>query len=76
MHYTQCLLLSTDEASASMCLNHVAWIPSMFAIIGRRLFIDGLPGKWEVLERYETKEAKFVEPKSRDYLHQREASDI
>lgn len=76
MHYTQCLLLSTDEASASVTLNHVAWIPSSFAIVGRRLFIDGLPGKWEVLERYESKEASEVELKSRDYLKQREASDI
>lgn len=76
MHYTQCLLLSTDEESASVALNHIAWIPSMFAKIGRRLFIDGLPGKWEVLQRYESKEASEVEERSRDYLYQRKASDI
>ncbi len=76
MHYTQCRLLSTDEASASLTTYHVAWIPSQFAIVGRRLFIDGLPGKWEVLERYESREADQVELKSRDYLKQRKASDV
>lgn len=76
MHYTQCNLLSVDEASASCSYNHVAWIPSQFAIVGRRLFIDGLPGKWEVIEKYESREASLVELKSRDYLKQRKASDI
>lgn len=76
MHYTQCRFLSTDEASALVSLYHVAWIPSQFAVIGKRLFIEDMPGIWEVIERYETKEKEYVEARSRDYLNQRKASDI
>jgi hypothetical protein len=68
-HYTQ-----AEMASGSH--RHIAWIPSQFAKIGRELRIDGVAGIWRVTARYDSQPADWVEARSRDYLHQREASDI
>lgn len=72
-HYTQATMHGLDEAAGQ---RHVAWIPSEHARLGRKIRIDGLAGRWLVVERGDTKTAEWVEPKSRDHLHQREASDV
>lgn len=73
MTYTQCGLRGLDEAANQL---HTAWLPSKFAVVGKVLRIDGMPGQWEVRARYESRDAQWVEPKSRDHLKQREASDV
>lgn len=73
-HYTQAELRHPDDDGGERV--HVAFLPSVMAKAGRRLRIDGMPGTWTVTARYETKPAEWIEPKSRDHLHQREASDV
>jgi hypothetical protein len=70
-YYVQCELRSGKAQD-------VAWIPGQFAEIGKILKIDGYKNGWIVSEVFETekKTRKEVNVKSRDYLKQREASDI
>ena len=68
--YTQC------KMSRDANVEYVAWIPSKFAVVGKKITIEGKDGTWQVVERYSSKDAKYVEECSRDYLRQREASDI
>lgn len=73
VHYTQVMMRGLKEAAGHV---HVAWVPSEFGKVGRTLRIDELPGLYLVVERGESKPADWVEPKSRDHLRQREASDV
>lgn len=76
--YTQCTLvkkLDNDDES-----RHTAWIPSEYAQIGQAVQIERIPGKWEdgyvVAEVFGTRTAEQIEAHERDYLKQRQASDI
>lgn len=62
-HYTQVELAGLGPPVRV----HVAWIPSQFAKVGRRLRIDGLDGDWIVSERYDSKPAEYVEAKAREH---------
>lgn len=62
--YTQCILRKGAQ-------EHVAWIPTEFASVHSTLR-DG----WKVMATYVTKHKDYVLTKSRDYLNQREASDV
>lgn len=72
-HYTQITLHGLDEAAGR---RHVAWIPSERARLGGKVRIDGMAGRWLVVEWHDTITADWVEAKARDHLHQREASDV
>ena len=72
-HSTQCKMLGLDEAEGQV---HVAWLPSRFAVVGKLIDIDGMAGRWRVVERYESKPTEYVYERSRDYQRQREASDV
>lgn len=75
-HYTQVTMHAPAAAAAGGRRVHVAFVPSKLAVVGKRLRIDSVPGDWTVVERGQTLPADQVEAKSRDYLHQREASDV
>lgn len=68
-YYTQCELRSGKYKD-------VAWIPSCFAEIGKMLLIDGYKNGWTVTQVFTTEKKEIINLKSRDYLKQREASDI
>lgn len=72
-HYTQVTMRGLGAAAGRV---YTAWIPSGFARVGKLLKIDGRPGVWRVDERHDTVRADWIEERSRDYLHQREASDV
>ena len=69
--YTQCKMESAQTAN-----EHVAWIPTKFAQIGRLLVIDTMPGKHFVREVWSTLPAKTVQDRERLYLKHREFTDI
>lgn len=66
--YKQCRLqrLKTEMTS---------WIPSQFAVVGKYLRIKGQNG-WRVISVGGTLSGKYLLKHERDYLTQREASDI
>jgi hypothetical protein len=75
-HYTQCTMHKATETGT---LIDVAWIPSEFAHIGRHLVIrvKGVwVSGWYVVSKGSARPAHWVEAHERDYLKQREASDI
>lgn len=53
----------------------VAWIPATLASLNRTLTIKGDPG-WKVVAVGASATEAFLKSRERDYLHQREASDI
>jgi hypothetical protein len=53
----------------------IAWIPSKFAVVGKWLKLRGENG-WHVLMAGHTLPSDYVRDHERDYLTQREASDI
>jgi hypothetical protein len=70
-YYVQCELRSGSAKD-------IVWIPDKFAEVGKMLMIDGYKNGWVVSQVFESskKTKKEVNEKSRDYLKQREASDI
>ena len=75
--YTQCVLKRPSDGGF---LVDNAWIPSEFAKLGKVLKIkqddniwqDG----WKVTSVGTTRNIEWLQTHERDYLHQREASDI
>jgi hypothetical protein len=75
--YTQCTYTqpaSTTDTNAVRV--GVAWIPSQFAEVGRKIRIDGKLGVWTVTGVGSTKSAEHAIADSRDYLNMRKVSDI
>lgn len=76
--YTQCIL-HRDLGGGSTSIQ-TAWIPSEFAQVNKhialRLEDRSWQSGWIVVSKGSTKSAKRVEADERDYLKQREASDI
>lgn len=72
--YTQCQFEQATEDGGYRY--DVAWLPTTFATIGKIIEIDGREGKWTVVSIGTTKGEKEALADSRDYLKQREASDI
>jgi len=68
MNYTQCLLEKNK-------ITQISWIPAKFVKIGKVLKLKGEDG-WLVKETYSTLDEKVVEANSRDFIKQRDASDI
>lgn len=66
--YTQCRLKNGRS-------QQVAWIPTEFAIKGKTLEIKGERG-WRVISIGSTVDESYVREHERDYMKQREASDI
>lgn len=54
---------------------YVAWIPKRFAVKGKRLAIDGMPGDWVVAALYASLDIKEANERSQDHAHHREFSD-
>lgn len=72
-YYRQCDLRRVNGS------REMAWIPEQFATRGAFLKIkrDGTwENGWEVLAVYARRAADQVIVEERDYLHQREASDV
>lgn len=71
--HTQCKLrrLGTEQ---------VTWLPTKFARKGKVVKLKGEDGTWtdgwEVTEVWEVRSSEEVRERERDYLKQREASDI
>jgi len=66
--HTQCRMRRGD-------VHTVAWIPSRFAVVGKYLKLRGENG-WLVESAGHTLPTRYVVDHERDYLTQREASDI
>jgi len=77
-YYCQCEM--KKELDKDMYKVHVAWIPEKYAKAGKYIKIKQEDGAWDdhwlVTSVGCKKEASSVEINSRDYLKQREASDI
>lgn len=71
--YTQCKYAQETATGKKF---DVAWIPSNFAKVGKKIRIDDKDGVWTIESVGSTKSAKTAMEDSRDYLKQREASDI
>ena len=69
MNHVQCRL-QCDQ------MFQVSWIPEKFAVLGKRLILDGDPGEWKVIAKYATKPSKEIQARSQDYRNQRKVSDI
>jgi hypothetical protein len=54
---------------------HTAWIPKRFAVKGKRLIIDTMPGDWTVFATYATMELSEAHERSQDYAKHRDFSD-
>jgi hypothetical protein len=78
-HYRQCLL---ERRALAGVEQRVSWLPARFAVQGETLKLRQHSGGmwsdgWRVVMAYvETLPEYTVVRNSRDYLHQREASDI
>lgn len=72
MHYTQVTLQRIHPEGGFA--RYVVWIPSMFAKLFSTINVECKA--WKIVNIWGTKEDKWIEPKARDFLKQREASDI
>lgn len=72
-HHTQCRLRKGD-------IETVGWIESHLAVVGKPVRMKLDDGTWEtgwnVIEVWTTAPSEVVKERERDYLRQREASDI
>ncbi len=74
MNWVQCKLSRPTESGQEV---HVAWLPSQYATVGQLVKIDSMgDGYWRVDSTYEKKDGEYLDPKSRDHLKQRKASDV
>ena len=71
--YTQC---AYKQIIGDTILRDRAWIPTQFAQVGKKIRVDGRGGVWTVTEVGSVKSEKDANADSRDYLKQREASDV
>jgi hypothetical protein len=74
-YYVQCKLCRIGGAS------QVTWLPEKFANVGKYIKLynkdcDVWEDGWKVVELYNKKEASVVESKERDFLKQRQVSDV
>lgn len=71
--HTQCKLQRGES-------HYMAWLPTKFAKKGKYVKIkkNGLNFEdgWLIVEAYSTLDSEYIARRSRDHLHQREASDI
>lgn len=74
--YTQCIYTQPVTSNTNAIRVGTAWIPTQFAKVGKKIRIDGKDGVWTVTGVGSTKSKEYAERASRDYLKQREASDI
>jgi len=79
--YCQCYLKrkSKDVPCGEQTL--VSWIPSHIAIVGKHVRLRDSKDEpwsepWLVSEMWKKEKGDIVEAKNRDYLHQRESSDV
>lgn len=76
--FTQVKLIKKQANNSE--LQEIVWIPTAFAKLGKYLKIKQDDGSWvdgwQVSERFATKEGKYIKEHERNYLKQREASDI
>jgi hypothetical protein len=70
--HTQCLLRKGNQ-------EQVSWIPSQFAIEGSYVKLRSRGSEWDdgwrVMSVWTTMASSEIDERSRDYKHQREASD-
>lgn len=75
--YCQCELRKRCDTGE---LIDIAWIPEKFAKVNKLVNIkldDGkLDGPWKIIKVYSKVESEKIEGSERDYLKQREVSDI
>jgi len=73
-------LLRKDDARGNSYLVDTAWIPEACAKVGKYIKIKRENGSWddgwEVVEVYSKKSIEYLDSKERDYLKQRNASDV
>lgn len=79
--YSQCCLKRKDKTAPCGEKILVSWIPSDIAIVGKQVKLRNSSKEewsepWLVYEVWATSSGDIVEAKSRDHLHQREASDV
>ena len=55
---------------------YTAWIPQKFAVRGKLLTIDTMPGHWLVIDVYSSMEIGEANDRSQDFAHHREFTDI
>jgi hypothetical protein len=75
-YYVQCRMEKKTDTGTKI---HVAWIPEKFAQVDRwiKLKLDGVwENHWRVAETWEKKDEAYVLGQERDYLHQRDVSDV
>ncbi len=78
LFYKQCNFTSPTDAGE---MRHTAWIPVQFAVLGRTLYFgkktDNPERLWTVTSVPQTgKSGEYIGAHERDYLTQRQASDI
>lgn len=76
LFYVQCELTHLDHKSVE-----ISWIPEKYAVKGRIIKIfdrvkNEWSDNWQVTELYDKLPASVVESFERDYLKQREQSDV
>jgi hypothetical protein len=78
MYYRQCKLRQESWRGNETLLT--TWIPEQFAHVGKKLRLQDKNGVWsagwQVLEVGARQTEEYVVDNERDYLKQREASDI
>lgn len=74
--YKQCILQKRKGIKPEVITQQTAWIPEVFAHVGRLVELKGDNG-WEVVAVAQQRlDAETVSEQSQDYKHQRKASDI
>jgi len=71
--YTQCELKQKTDAGT---LVDIRWIPSSLAKMNSFIRVKETGELWQITAKFATKNWEEVNKDSRDYKHQREASDI
>ena len=75
-NYTQCLLRKPTSKGYT---ERVAFIPTTLAKIGKVVEVkvdDSWDNGWTVTKTYATVSWDYLQPRERDYLSQRSASDV
>jgi hypothetical protein len=75
-HHVQCRMFFPTETAL---ITYTAWIPEEFASVGKKLRLfrnDCWQNGWVVVEVGTKLESQYVFEHERDYVTQREASDI
>lgn len=79
MTYRQCTIVR-DDVEDGTTMSETVWIPSKYAVIGTVLmfpkFREDVRDGWVVCAVYGEELGEEVVERSRDYIYQREASDV